>query len=135
MSEVLFVSRANMGISRVLEGLLRQVAPQIKVNSAGIDIDDDDRGLDEDARLALSEVGARADGDPLQLTPSLADRADLIVVVGDIDVSDYVAPDLQVERWHFEDPASRGVRGQARYAEIRDRMTKQVRELAKRLSD
>lgn len=135
MSEVLFVSRANMGISRVLEGLLRQVAPQIKVNSAGIDIDDDDRGLDEDARLALSEVGARADGDPLQLTPSLADRADLIVVVGDIDVSDYVAPDLQVERWHFEDPASRGVRGRARYAEIRDRMTKQVRELAKRLSN
>nr|WP_120491794.1 low molecular weight phosphatase family protein [Corynebacterium lactis] len=134
MSEVLFVSRANMGVSRLLEGLLRQAAPELTVNSAGIDIDEDDRGLDEDARQALIEVGARCDGDPLQLTASLADRADVVVIVGDIDATDYVAPDCETERWTFDDPAVRGIHGKARYVDIREQMLGRIHDLARRLA-
>lgn len=134
MSEVLFVSRANMGISRLLEGLLRQASPSLTVYSAGISIDDDDRGIDEDARIALSQVGARCDGDPLQLTPSLADRADVVVVVGDVDTTDFVAPDCATERWMFDDPAKRGIHGVERYVQLREQLIDRVHKLAYRLA-
>ena len=134
MSEVLFVSSSNMGLSRVLEGLLRQAAPGLTVLSAGISIDDDDRGLDEDARRALCEVGARCDGDPHQLTPSLADSADVVIVVGKIDVSDYIAPDVETERWEYDDPADRGIYGYPRYAQLRDFFARRVNTLAERFA-
>lgn len=134
MAEVLFVSGTNMGLSRVLEGLLRREAPHLTVTSAGTIIDDDDRGIDEDARRALAEVGARCDGDPLQLTPSLADRADLVVVLGDVDVSNCIAPDCSVERWTYDDPAQNGIYGQRRYALLLTTFTARVREVARRFT-
>lgn len=123
-----------MGLSRLLEGLLRQAAPGLTVLSAGITIDEDDRGLDEDARQALTEVGARCDGDPHQLTPSLADDADVVIVLGNIDVSDYIAPDVKTERWMYEDPAEKGIYGVERYVQLRDELYQRVTELAKRFA-
>lgn len=123
-----------MGLSRLLEGLLRQAAPGLTVLSAGITIDEDDRGLDEDARQALTEVGARCDGDPHQLTPSLADGADVVIVLGNIDVSDYIAPDVQTERWEYDDPADRGVYGVDRYTQLRDSLYQRITELAQRFT-
>lgn len=123
-----------MGLSRLLEGLLRQAAPGLTVLSAGIKIDDDDRGLDEDARQALTEVGARCDGDPHQLTPSLADSADVVIVLGNIDVSDFIAPDVETERWTYDDPANHGVYGIDRYVQLREAMTQRIADLANRFS-
>ncbi|MFD5868829.1 low molecular weight phosphatase family protein [Corynebacterium sp. NPDC060344] len=120
MSEILYVSGANMGMSRIAEGLTRHVAPDVTVYSAGIDVDPGHRGVDEDARRACAEIGARCDGDPLQLTPSLADRADVVVILGNIDVSDHVAPDVDTQRWDIRDPADDGVEGVDRYRLLRD---------------
>ena len=126
MSEILYVSGSNMGMSRIAEGLTRHVAPSVTVTSAGIDVDPDDRGVDEDARRACAEIGARCDGDPLQLTPSLADRADVVVVLGDIDVSEHVAPDVDTQRWDIRDPAADGVRGVERYRLLRDDLRERI---------
>lgn len=135
MAEVLFVSGMNMGLSRMLEGLLRREAPQLTVTSAGTRIDDDDRGIDEDARRALADADARCDGDPLQLTPSLADRADVVIVLGDIDVSDSIAPDCDIERWTYEDPAANGIYGKQRYLMLLDAFMDRVREVARRYTN
>lgn len=123
-----------MGLSRIAEGLVRHNAPHIHAMSAGIDVDDDDRGIDEDARMALSEVGARCDGDPSQLTPSLADKADLVVVLGDIDVSEFVPPEVEVIRWEYEDPKDNGIDGIQRYRILRDDLLGKIRRLEKSLS-
>lgn len=133
MSEILYVSGSNMGMSRIAEGLTRHVAPSVTVFSAGIDVDPDDRGVDEDARLACAEIGARCDGDPLQLTASLADRADVVVVLGDIDVSDHVAPDVATKRWEIRDPADDGVRGVERYRRLRDDLRERIIGVLKEL--
>ncbi len=126
MSVILYVSGSNMGMSRMAEGLTRHVAPAVTVISAGIDVDPDDRGVDEDARRACAELGARCDGDPLQMTPSLADRADIVVVLGDIDVTDHVAPDVDTQRWELRDPATDGVRGVERYRRLRDDLRERI---------
>ncbi|MFC3850401.1 hypothetical protein ACFORJ_09535 [Corynebacterium hansenii] len=126
MSVILYVSGSNMGMSRMAEGLTRRVAPAVTVISAGIDVDPDDRGVDEDARRACAELGARCDGDPLQMTPSLADRADIVVVLGDIDVTDHVAPDVDTQRWELRDPATDGVRGVERYRRLRDDLRERI---------
>lgn len=134
MPEVLFVSSSNMGLSRILEGLLRQAAPQLTIVSAGTSIDEDDRGIDEDARRALIDVGARCDGDPQQLTPSLADAADVVIIVGDVNVSEYIAPDVSAERWEVDDPSLSGVFGYDRYVQLRDAFAPRVRALAHRFA-
>lgn len=132
---ILFVSGSNMGLSRMAEGLLRRVRPGVEVSSAGVDVDPDDRGVDEDARLALGEVGARCDGDPLQLTPSLADSYDRVIVLGDIDVSRCIAPDRPIERWLWEDPMDQGVAGLPRYRVLREWLRDRIRGLTAELGE
>lgn len=134
MSEILFVSRANMGISRLLEGLLRHAAPHLTAHSAGINIDDDDRGLNEDVREVLAEVGAHCYGDPEQLTPSRADRADVVIVIGDTDVSNSIAPDTKIERWSYEDPRDQGIVGKQRYRKLRQDFVPRIEKLVRQLS-
>lgn len=129
MLEILYVSGTNMGMSRMAEGLTRQAAPNVTVLSAGIDVDPEARGVDEDARVACAEVGARCDGDPVQLTPSLADRAKVIVVLGAVDVSEHVAPELTVERWDIPDPADHGLAGVDRCRTLRDSLRDRIRML------
>lgn len=126
MSTILYVSGANMGMSRIAEGLTRQISPTVTIVSAGIDVDPDDRGMDEDARRACAEIGARCDGDPLQLTASVADRADVLIVLGDIDVTDHVAPDVEKRRWDIVDPANRGSTGIDRYRMLRDDLRERI---------
>ncbi|WP_448852803.1 arsenate reductase/protein-tyrosine-phosphatase family protein [Corynebacterium sp. 335C] len=129
-SGILFVSGANMGLSRMAEGLLRRVVPDVAVHSAGVDVDPDDRGLDEDARVAMREIGARCDGDPIQLTPSVADRHDRVIVLGDVDVSGHIAPDCDIVRWRYEDPVRQGVAGLPRYRILREWLRGEIRVLA-----
>lgn len=126
MSAILYVSGSNMGISRIAEGLTRQAAPSVSVASAGTDVNLLDRGVDEDARQACAEIGARCDGDPLQMTASLADRADIVVVLGDVDVSGHVAPDVETIRWRFHDPIDDGIEGLERYRHLRDFLRERV---------
>ena len=113
-------------IHRSGSGSRSRTTSRIAVTSAGIDVDPDDRGVDEDARRACAEIGARCDGDPLQLAPSLADRADVVVVLGDIDVSEHVAPDVDTQLWEIRDPAADGVRGVERYRLLRDDLRERI---------
>lgn len=129
MLEILYVSCSNMGMSRMAEGLTRQAAPRVAVASAGVEVAPGVRGVDEDARVACAEIGARCDGDPMQLTPSLADRAKVIVALGGVDVSGHVAPELTVIRWDIPDPLDQGVSGVARYRRIRESLLERIRGL------
>lgn len=130
---VLFVSGANMGLSRMAEGLLRRAVPGVTVHSAGIDVDPDGRGIDQDVRIALAEVGARCDGDPIQLTASAADRYARVIVLGDVDVSGVIAPDCPTERWRYDDPRRQGISGLPRYRILREWLRGQIHHLAAEL--
>ena len=50
----------------------------------------------------------------------MADRYDVVVILGDIDVSEHVAPDVETQRWEIHDPADDGVDGLERYRRLRD---------------
>lgn len=129
MPEILYVSARNMGVSRIAESLTRMAAPAITVLSAGVEVRTEDRGVDENARRACAEIGARCDGDPLQLTPSLADRADIVIILGDVDVSGHIAPDVETRRWELPDPAEAGVGGVERYRRLRDALRERIMPL------
>lgn len=129
MLDILYISGTNMGMSRMAEGLTRQAAPDVAVLSAGVNVDPGVRGVDEDARVACAELGARCDGDPVQLTPSLADKAKVIVVLGDVDISEHVAPELTVVRWDIPDPADHGLGGVDRYRTVRESLRDRIRML------
>ena len=58
----------------------------------------------------------------------------MVIVVGKIDVSDYIAPDVETERWEYDDPADRGIYGYPRYAQLRDFFTRRVNTLAERFA-
>lgn len=135
MSGILFVCSHNKGKSRMAEGLLRSRAPHIPVESAGTDVSPNERGVNEEAREALAEVGARMDGDPLQLTASLADSYDLIVVVGQADISDLVPQESTVERWDVYEPSERGITGMKRMRMLREEIAERVDELIDRWNE
>lgn len=124
---ILFVGVANMSASRIAEGLLRLADPRARVGSAGVSVAPGARGIDEDARRALAEIGARCDGDPRQLTASLADRHDEVIVLGDVDVGRHIAPDCAIRRWVLDDPAGRGVTGLARHRRLRAMLGERIR--------
>lgn len=128
-TRVLFVGSHDMGISRIAEGLLKYVDPNAVVSSAGVDVDPDDRGVNQDARQAMAEIGARCDGDPVQLTASVADRQDVVIVVGDVNTADCIAPDCSEFRWALEDPAQRGITGVARYRLLRDELKTHIHRM------
>lgn len=119
-TRVLFVGAHDMGMTRIAEGLLKFADPDASVSSAGVNVDPDDRGVNEDARRAMAEIGARCDGDPIQLTASVADRQDVVVVVGNVNTESCIAPDCSEFRWPVEDPAARGFTGIDRYRLLRD---------------
>ncbi|WP_027019648.1 hypothetical protein [Corynebacterium sputi] len=128
-TRVLFVGSQDMGMSRIAEGLLRYADPNALVSSAGVDVDPDDRGVNQDARQAMAEIGARCDGDPVQLTASVADRQDVVIVVGNVDTAECIAPDCSEFRWVLEDPANRGITGIARYRVLRDELKVRIHRM------
>ena len=56
-------------------------------------------------------------------------------MLGDIDVSGHVAPDVETQRWEIRDPADDGIRGVERYRRLRDDLRERIIRVLKDIGD
>lgn len=129
-ASVLFVSVRNGGKSQMAAGLLRHLAPEIDVHSAGTD---PGTNLNALSVQVLGEVGADLAGEhPRPISPDLLARVDLVVVLGREAHLDAPAG-VQVRVWDTDEPSLRGVEGVERMRLIRDDITSRVHDLRSEL--
>ena len=127
---VLFVCVKNGGKSQMAAALMRRVAGDaVTVSSAGTRAGQKVNAL---SAQALAEVGVDISANvPTQLTPTMLDDADLVVVLGrDAHVTSDTTP---LEVWDTDEPSERGIDGIERMRLVRDDITSRVRDLAGRL--
>ncbi|AFA76170.1 putative phosphotyrosine protein phosphatase (plasmid) [Gordonia polyisoprenivorans VH2] len=128
---VLFVCVSNRGKSVMAEYLAPTLTDRIAASSAGTTAALGGR-VNELSAQALAEVGAVVDDhEPRQLTDELMRAADLVVVVGDAEVTAPAGVELEV--WATDEPSRRGIDGIDRMRLIRDDIADRIRDLVDRL--
>lgn len=128
---VLFVCVSNRGKSVMAEYLTPILTDRIAASSAGTTAVLGGR-INELSAQALAEVGAVIDDhQPRQLTHELMHAADLVVVVGDAEVT--APPGVELKVWATDEPSRRGIDGIDRMRLIRDDIADRIRDLVDRL--
>lgn len=126
---VLFICVSNAGKSQMAAALARHHAGDaVEVHSAGTN---PGSRLNEQSMAAIAEVGADMSTDhPKGVDPALLRWADRVIVVGaqaQLELPADAAGTL--ERWHTDEPSSRGIDGAERMRLIRDDIDTRVRRL------
>lgn len=130
-ASVLFVCVRNGGKSQMAAGLMRHLAPDIDVHSAGTDPGEKLNAL---AVQVLGEVGADLTGEhPTPLDPALLAGVDVIVVLGREAHVDAPAG-VEIRTWDTDEPSRRGIDGIERMRLIRDDITVRVEALRSELT-
>ena len=125
-SSVLFVCVHNSGKSQIAAGIARQVAPHVRVESAGTD---PSRYLHAGSVETLAEVGIDiTDQRPQPITPELVEAADVVVVLG-TEAQVATHDGTPVTTWAIDEPSLRGIEGTERMRLMRDEITMRVRAL------
>ena len=103
---VLFVCVHNAGRSQMAAGFLRELAPDIRVLSAGSIPADQ---INPTAVEAMAEVGIDIAGEvPKILTSESVALSDVVITMGCGDTCP-IFPGKRYEDWELEDPAGKGV--------------------------
>jgi len=126
--EVLFVCVHNAGRSQMAAGLLKQMAADVRVRTAGSEPAD---RVNPVAVEAMAEIGVDLSQEfPKPLTDEAVRAADVVITMGCGDACP-IYPGKRYEDWELEDPAGKdlaAVRG------IRDEIARRVRELLDQLA-
>lgn len=135
MRSILFLCTGNSCRSQMAEGWLRQLRPNWRVMSAGIEA----HGKNPKAIQVMAEVGIDISGQAsTQLTEDMLTAADVLVTVcGHADEHCPMPPaGCQRRHWPLEDPArATGSEQQimTKFREIRDQVAHRVRALVAEL--
>lgn len=130
---VLFVCVSNGGKSQMAAALVRHYAgDQISVFSAGTK---PGTKLNQESVAAIAELGAdMSRGTPKPIDPELLRTVDRVVIIGDAAQLNMPADAAgTLERWHTDEPSTRGIEGMERMRLVRDDIDARVRALLREL--
>jgi arsenate-mycothiol transferase len=123
---VLFVCVKNGGKSQMAAGLARQIAPDVRVDSAGTAPGTSLNALSVEA---LAEVGVDLSGErPKPISSDLVAAADVVVVLG-CEAEVTTDDGTPVVVWDTDEPSARGIEGIERMRLVRDDIAARVRDL------
>lgn len=128
---VLFVCVGNAGKSVMAQALMRRSAgARVNALSAGTRAK---TGVNPLSAAVINEIGVDITGhQPTQLTDSLIQSADLVVVLGTEARLD-PGVTIPVETWETDEPSHRGIDGIERMRLIRDDIANRVQALIAKL--
>lgn len=132
---VIFLCNSNRGKSQMAEALARKAAPEWKVYSAGVQVNDENAGrsVNPESAASLARVGAdMSQGSSKPVDGRLIRAADYVVVVGGAAFEMPKDAAGEFIRWEIIDPSERGVEGEQRMDALRDDIQSRVQELVDR---
>lgn len=130
---VLFVCVGNGGKSQMAAALARHYAgDQVSVFSAGTK---PGTKLNQESVAAIAELGAdMSRGTPKPIDPELLRTVDRVVIIGDAAQLNMPADAAgTLERWHTDEPSTRGIEGMERMRLVRDDIDARVCALLREL--
>ena len=129
---VIFLCNSNRGKSQMAEALARKAAPEWKVYSAGVQVNDENAGrsVNPESAASLARVGAdMSRGSSKPVDEQLVRSVDYVIAVGGAEFEMPEDAAGKFIRWEIIDPSKRGMEGEERMDALRDDIDARVRAL------
>ena len=128
VTKILFACRQNAGRSQMAAAIAQELATSdVSIMSAGTEPAEE---VHPEVRDALAEIGLEPFAQPEKLDPAKVKMADWVITMG-CDESCPIFPGTHYEDWEVADPSEEPTEV---VREIRDDITKRVKELLSRIS-